>query len=239
MKTEFANMKRVCALVSAIAFFASSVNGLAQGFMNLDFEAANLSGYGVASIEVPTNKAIPNWTASYWSGAYGHQPSSIVAYNCVSIGGAAISVFDANIADGPVPLQGKYSILFQGTYAPGFPIGADVGSAAVLSQRGLVPNTARSLVFWGRLTGVDLVLNGNTMSYTAIGSANNYAIYAADVSGYAGQSVELSFMALVNGVGTIDNIQFSSNAIPEPGTFALVALGVVGLGWRRRRGFVH
>jgi hypothetical protein len=58
----------------------------------------------------------------------------------------------------------------------------------------------------------------------------NYALYQADISSYAGQEVELKFTVFaqnpyrsqLHGM-ELDNIQFSPVAIPEPGTFFLTA----------------
>ena len=57
---------------------------------------------------------------------------------------------------------------------------------------------------------------------------------------YAGQTGELlftdpSFLGFQGGPAIIDNIQFSSNPLPEPSELALAALGTLLLGFRRWR----
>ena len=71
------------------------------------------------------------------------------------------------------------------------------------------------------------------MSFIPTGSSDNYNIYAADVSAYAGQTAQLLFTAVAGNAGMLDNIQFSSTAVPEPNQFALAALGTLLLGCRR------
>ena len=53
---------------------------------------------------------------------------------------------------------------------------------------------------------------------------------AGDISMFAGQTGELRFA----GAGLFDDIQFSNQPIPEPGTFCLFGLGALLLG----RGFL-
>jgi hypothetical protein len=81
------------------------------------------------------------------------------------------------------------------------------------------------LVFWGSLLGVDVTFNGQLIPYAAIGSGNNYTIYGADLSGFAGQTGTLGFLALSNGGGMLDKIQFSTQSVPEPNVFGLFPLG--------------
>jgi hypothetical protein len=63
-----------------------------------------------------------------------------------------------------------------------------------------------------------------------------YTVYEANISPYAGEIAQLSITApptgQPNGVG-VDNILFSTNPIPEPGTLALGAAGALLLGLTR------
>jgi hypothetical protein len=57
---------------------------------------------------------------------------------------------------------------------------------------------------------------------------------AYDISAYAGQTGQLLFSVPPQSSGGIlDNIQFSSTPVPEPGTFGLFAMGGALLAWRR------
>jgi len=60
---------------------------------------------------------------------------------------------------------------------------------------------------------------------------NNRYIWGADISPFAGQTGTLGFF----GAGYLDNIQFSSEPIPEPGIVGLIVLGDLLLGWRWQR----
>jgi hypothetical protein len=58
-----------------------------------------------------------------------------------------------------------------------------------------------------------------------------------DISAIAGQTGQLLFTALSGtifnaGYGLLDNIQFSTQAIPEPGVFGLFGFGALLLGFR-------
>jgi hypothetical protein len=142
-------------LIICICLTLASFTSYAQGFVNLNFESANLNGYSPGAINVPTNNAIPGWTASFPSPVYGVQQSATVAYDTVSLGGAAIIIYDTNSLS-YTPIQGRYSIFFQGDYRPGL----SSGNAAEISQTGLVPTTAQSLIFWGSFGGDTLLFNG-------------------------------------------------------------------------------
>jgi hypothetical protein len=214
--------------ISFAAIFAIASFGHSQGFINLNFESANVSGYSPGSI--PASNGIPGWIA-YISGV----SQNNILYNDASLGEAAVSLQDTN---GIYPsIQAKYSILLQATFfAP------DTNSAAI-GQTGTVPTSAESLLFWANvnLSGVannmQVTFNSNILSYVAIGSGGGYTAYGVDVSGFAGQTGQLLFTAYNNTYAKIDNIQFSSTPIPEPGTITLVALGMLLLGTRRSRNF--
>lgn len=56
-----------------------------------------------------------------------------------------------------------------------------------------------------------------------------------DISAIAGQTGQMLFIALPGtvfnaGYGLLDNIQFSAQAIPEPGVYGLFAFGALLLG---------
>ena len=139
-------------------------SGVAQGFVNLDFEDANVSGY-TSPGGIPTSNAIPGWTA-YNSGS----PQSGIGYNLVSLAGSIVSLDDTNApsGNGPggfglLPIQGSYSVLLEGP-EPGLETSAAIG------QTGIIPATAKSLIFWGNQNNGNLqvTFNGQNIPFGAI-----------------------------------------------------------------------
>ena len=68
-----------------------------QGFVNLDFESANLSGYSAGA--VPAAYAIPSWTVYI-----GGTPLANINYNIGLLGGIEVSIIGTNA------IQGIYDI---------------------------------------------------------------------------------------------------------------------------------
>ncbi len=174
----------------------------AQGFVNLDFESANLSGYTAGS--VPASNAIPGWTA-YLGGA----PLMNINYDVSpSSGGLGVYIYSGS------NLQGNYYVYTEGTS----------GEAASIGQTGTIPITTQSLVWWG--FGGEVSFEGQQLSVSNIGSGPHYDIFSANVSAFAGQTGQLLFTSTHFPVAegdTIDNIQFLS--APEPSSSWLVLLG--------------
>ena len=219
-------MKSIIIKIAIVTTILASSEAHSQGFVNLDFEDATIVPVNPQFPQyVYANTAIPGWAAYLGGTSQGG-----IYYDTVSAGGAGIFLEDSN-NNSPKPIQGLYSMYFVGDYNPG----STSGLTSEIAQTGVVPATAQSLIFWGNLSGVDLLLNGQSIPYAVIGNGNNYSIYQADISGYAGQTAMLEFLALVNGGGLLDNIQFSSTSVPEPSEFALGALGAILLGFRRWR----
>ena len=224
-------------------FFLTCIAGetFAQGFMNLDFEAANPSGYSPGG-GIPTSAAIPGW-AAYYGTTTGTNQSSEIGYDFISLGGEMISLQDRNATSSPLdfsvlPIQRNYSVLLQGPQ-PGLETSVAIG------QTGTIPVGTQSLTFFGVLGGsvlggsLQVTFNGQNISYGAIGTGANYTIYGANIASYAGQNGELLFTTPVQTVGLLDNIQFSSSPVPEPSELALLALGGLAYAWRYRQKFLR
>jgi hypothetical protein len=95
-------MKTIAILLSCFLIGAHAV--LAQGFVNLNFENAHITGTVFNTI--PATNAFPGWTVI----------APYVFYNDQSLSGGSISIFDTNqtISSFP-PLQGKYFVLLVGS----------------------------------------------------------------------------------------------------------------------------
>ena len=146
--------------------------------------------------------------------------------------GGSISIIDTNALYNPNQIQGKYFAWFVGS-DPSSPYGVTTIS---LSQTGLVPATAKSILFWAvNEGGMQITFNGVPLNFGAMSSTANYTVYGADISAYAGQVGSLMFSAPPGAGGKIDNIQFSNTAVPEPSSLALLALGGWFLSRRPRR----
>jgi hypothetical protein len=211
--------------------------GLAQGFVDLDFESAIIvpdptSPYSPNAVYA--SDALPGWTVT--DSFIG--PKDIL-YNDLSLGAPSVSIFDAG---GPnaiyyTALDGEFSVDLYG--------GTEPATGVSISQTGLVPANAASIQFiaagFAAPIGEPMVvsLGGQTISYSAISAGPNYTLYGGNIpSGLAGQSEPLTFLASngVNNYWKLDDIQFSTTPVPEPNSFGLFALGALFLGCRHRAG---
>lgn len=199
-------------LFVVLALFLSRLIGFSQGFVNLDFESPNLPLVPDLAGFVPIANALPGWT-----GYVGGNQIGGVVYNNISIGTPIIS-FHGPGSLSPV-LQGSYSVRMQ-----------PFSSTAAIAQMGTVPSTAQSLRFYA--TGSFVAsFAGQSIPLSNLGSTSTYTIYGGDISGFANLFGLLQFQ----GGGTLDNILFSNQPIPEPSTLGLFGLGTLFLGWRLRR----
>jgi hypothetical protein len=194
---ETMNNQPTILLASVLISAASS--GFSQGtFDNLNFEQANISD--------PIS--ITGWTLY----------SGTVAYNDVSLGGAAISIHSTQSLFFQ-PLQGNSSVFIQGSSA-GPPTSAAIG------QSGQIPLNCLSLRFWADpRSNLQVTFGGQLIPMFKLSSTPNYDVFGGDISTFAGQSAELRFTGLANSGGYFDNIEFSTEPIPEPSILALLCLG--------------
>ena len=225
-------MKCFSAIVTtAVAICATSA--FSQGFINLDFENAVVTPVSGNPGRVVASDAAPGWAAYI-----GGNAQSAIGYDTVGLGGAAVFLEDTNASSfgGPLPFQGAYGILLEGSTA-GQPTAASIG------QTGQVPLDAISVTFLLSLnSNVQLTFAGQNIPLIQIGSTSNYQILAGDISAFSGQTGQLFFIAnpgttLTAGGGLIDDIQFSSTVIPEPAESALGAIGAIVFGFYRVRNF--
>jgi len=88
-----------------------------------------------------------------------------------------------------------------------------------------VPANAASLQFWAApLANLQVTFGAQTIPMFQLGSTADYVIWGGDISALAGQTAELRLTGLANAGGYFDNIFFSAQPIPEPGTLGLFGL---------------
>jgi hypothetical protein len=208
-----ATMKFTDRLQTLVAALGLGGHVLAQGtFRNLNFESANLAVIppGQFGNEVSPEAAIPSWTPS----------GAAVFQNSVSIGGPSITVYGPEW-DARQILQGKYSVHINNDFF-------GRGSAAI-AQTGEIPGDSRSLIFLtDPLPALAVSFAGHPLSFVRLVESPQGIKWGADITTFAGQTGELRFSAGPGfaGGGTIDNIQFSTRNVPEPGIATLVLVGL-------------
>ena len=225
-------------LSACLVLLLSATGAAAQGtFQNLNFEQATIvpdpsSQY--YPYAVYASNAVPGWTPS------GILGTNEILYNDISLGATSVSLCGLNSQGGtPTPLDGAFSIDLYG--------GGGIPTGASISQTGLVPANAASIRFIAQrpspiVQGILLIsLGGQNIPFSAISTESNYTTYGGNIaSALAGQIQQLTFTAPNGGNNywEIDDIQFSTQSVPEPGVFGLFALGAILIGWRvleRRR----
>ncbi|HEY5043105.1 MAG TPA: PEP-CTERM sorting domain-containing protein [Verrucomicrobiae bacterium] len=204
-------------LIIGAILLAGTFGGLSQGFINLNFEKANIV---FVSGPVATTNALPGW--SFFSGT---NKQSTVAYNAY-----AVPTTSGLVGSNRLVLNGNFSASLDGNES--------------ISQTGLVPNGTESLLFDATSSFLLVSLGDQNLSYTAISTAVNsygdsYTLYAANISAFAGQTEALTFSSPLGHYGILDNIQFSPQAVPEPATSSLFFLAGGVLIYVRTRNKKH
>jgi hypothetical protein len=214
-----------------VVSFAILRNAPGQNFINLNFEDATIvpdpsSPYYPNAVY--TSDAIPGWTTI---GEF--LGTNDIYYNDQALGSPSVALYGTNSEYDP-PLDGAYSIWLYGGYYP--------TTGVSISQTGLVPNDAASILFIAQYSGppggILLVsLGGQNISFSAISTGSDYTMYGGNISSALdGQSEQLIFNAPAesgNNFWEIDDIQFSASPVPEPSILGLVALGSLFLCFRQ------
>jgi len=198
-------------------------------FQDLDFEEANIVIIGGGSpynpFAISAADALPGWTVDY-----GTVQQSAILYNDPNLGTTAVTLLGNGY--GP-PIDGNYSVLLQGGVIGNAP------TSASISQTGLIPPTAESLVFkvaatYGGFGSLVFYVGTQSVPLTAVGTGADYTLYGGDISALAGQTEQITISAPgQSGNWEIDDITFSPTAVPEPNTLALILMSGLALAARR------
>ena len=226
-------------LLSSCLVLGSLLRLDAASFQNLNFESSPSFPPGDYSSPFDIYpSALPGWTVhvdnAIQNGAFANE-------FILDAPGVALMTGAANLLDGQksVYLQSAYSA---STNQPGArPLNVSI------SQVGLVPAGSQSLHFnslnqWFSSFPIppgpfDVRLGGSSLSLIPTFSNGGYVEYAADVSAWQGQTVELSIGVLTSpawgnpifpeGWAFVDSITFSPTAVPEPSCVLLLAVGIL------------
>jgi hypothetical protein len=211
----------------AIIILAHSLSAFAQGtFQNLDFESANLSPIpsGQYGGEVPIASALPEWSASF-----GSTPVTQVLQNNFTLGAPSIDIFGPDWTSPPGIISGSYTVGLQSGYGPGL-----IPESASLSQDGTIPANTESLEFEAEnsqgATPLSVSFAGDNLTLFVLSSAvapsgQPYSVYGANIAPYAGQTGQLEFTATFFNAVQLDDISFSTQAIPEASPLVLTGVG--------------
>ncbi len=198
-----------------------------DSFVNLDFESTTLAPDGSPST-VATTVGLPGWTA-----VIGGVSQSTILYNDVTLGNASIAILGSGNSLSPV-IEGQFTVVLQPGRDPLHPVSPNHVSASI-SQVGLVPANAQSIQFKAStFSSFSVSLDGQNLSMIPLGTGQNFTLYGADISAFAGQFRTLAITALAapNTTDAFDSIVFSPQPIPEPSVVGLFAFGALLLGQR-------
>ncbi len=151
------------------------------------------------------------------------------------IGTATVDIVSPQSLYGGV-IDGQYSAILQsGAYNGPY-------TSVSIEQKGTIPANAESLEFKAfdpsQLLSVSFA--GNSLMPVVLGSGKigwgiAYTLYGIDIAPFEGECGLLEFTANPNGNLELDDIAFSTTAIPEPSTLALLFIGGIAVAVRRWR----
>jgi len=236
MKTRFIKF------TFSLAAFGFVLQAQGQGtFQNLDFESANLPYPN--SPQPPTAVSFADAFPG-WIGYAGINQLTTSFNNGVSGGSALVTLITPNTVSLSLSnyvISGHYTAVLATGVNGIDPVPPFISAA--IAQTGLIPLGTQSLRFSvGSLSAVSdlrLTLNGQNIPIFPLSAGSNYQVYGGDISAFAGLTEELRFTELAISFpfvfAYLDDIEFSSQAIPEPGVFGLFVFGALLLGWRLLR----
>lgn len=204
--------------VSALVLLWPSHNIYSQStFQNLNFEEANPVSAGEEGnpSAVTAASAFPGWSVYA-----GNTQLTVVNYNDPDLGSTTVGLVGPSSLVFPA-IDGNYSVLLQGGLT---------ASGASISQTGFISAGVQTLFFEGEpqfsSDTLNLLIGNQNVPFTALGMGVNYTLYAANISTWAGTTEQLTFSAPgVNDNWVIDDISFSSAAVPEPSVIVLSGIG--------------
>jgi hypothetical protein len=220
-------MKRVLliSLTLTVAFFGTR----AAPFQNLDFESATLNPIPNDSFNrVYFDQAFPGWR-----GNVGGIQETAAFHNGMFLCCSSIAVW-GDETNRNLSLEGTFSVALHASHDPySSPQESRLANTSV-AQTGFVPSDAQSLLFRAQVGGpVEAALGGQPLSLMPVAVGPNYTVFGADITAWAGQETELRLTAIAQSMGNLtilDSIEFSTTPVPEPSTFALLAIAGA-FGW--------
>lgn len=209
--------RRVRTLLAVAMASSSALAGSAQSFQNLNFESIGASSISSNGIWLSWSLAAPAWDHAAGGDSF------FVYHNTPPTGEYGQYYFLADkYSTAWTPLQGDFSlVLVSGSYNRSDPTSPWVN--AWIDQSGLVPADAES--FRLRATGdFSVTFNSTPIEMTWLGGD----AYGADISEFRGQTVSLRIWndaTTWNEGVVLDELNFSTQAVPEPSAVALLLVG--------------